>query len=230
MCASIAWRSAPADGSRSKRSCIGLAVAAVMVSRKSPPVSAPCADHERGRPAEMGQRIAAEGEALVERAGGEMDAAQQLARLAARWLMVAGDEIGRGHLARFRAARPQHIAALERHSQRDHRAGRQRHADIAADGGRVPDLPRRQQRVAAAAQQRRGRPVRRRLEVLELGDGAGRGNIEPGGESLSAGQRSNSRSISVWVAVAAWKTARCRRRARHSPRATRRSPRPSWDA
>ena len=43
----------------------------------------------------MGERGAAEGEALLERAGGKMDAAQQLARLE-HVRVVAGDEIERG--------------------------------------------------------------------------------------------------------------------------------------
>ncbi len=63
------------------------------------------ADQQRSRAAEMGQRIAAEGETLLERAGGQMDAAQQFARLE-NILVVAGHEIERGNLARLPAPRP----------------------------------------------------------------------------------------------------------------------------
>ena len=63
----------------------------------------------------MGERVAAEGEALLERARGEMDAAQQLAR-PEHIHMIAGDEIERGNLARLAALRPKRVDAFERAS------------------------------------------------------------------------------------------------------------------
>ena len=90
-CLSIAWRSPAADGhgepicSRPRR--LG-GVQSAIAHR------APRADEKHGRAAEMGQRGAVRGEALAERAGGEMDVAQQLARLK-HIGVVAGDEVDR---------------------------------------------------------------------------------------------------------------------------------------
>ena len=62
-------------------------------------VGAPRADEKHGGAAEMGQRGAMRGEALMERAGGDMDVAQELARLQ-HVGVVAGDEVDRRHFAR----------------------------------------------------------------------------------------------------------------------------------
>ena len=144
---------------------------------------AACPDDERGGAPEMGERVAAKGKALLECAGGKMNAAQQLARFE-HVHMVAGDEVERRDLARLAPLRPQRVDAFERSSERDHGAGRQRHADIPADGRRVVDLERHQQRVAAQFQQRRRGPVGGRLELLELGDRAGRGDFKSVGGQL----------------------------------------------
>ena len=56
---------------------------------------------------------------------------------------------------------------MQGHAERDHRAGRQGHADVAADRGRVPDLERGQKGVAALSEQRPGKPGGRRFEGLE---------------------------------------------------------------
>ena len=138
---------------------------------------AACPDEKRGRAAEMGERVAAKSKALLECAGGKMNAAQQIARLE-HVDVVAGDEVERGDLARLARLRPQRADALERSSERDHGASRQRHADIPADGRRVVDLERHQQRVGTQFQQRRRAPVGGRLELLELGDRAGRGDFK----------------------------------------------------
>ena len=98
------------------------------------------------------------------------------------WLPVTKSSAG--DLARLAALRPQRVDAFERGSERDHGAGRQRHADIPADGRRVVDLERHQQRVAAQFQQRRRGPVGGRLELLELGDRAGRGDFKSVGGQL----------------------------------------------
>ena len=50
----------------------------------------------------MGERVAAKGKALLECAGGKMNAAQQLARFE-HVHMVAGDEVERRDLARLAA-------------------------------------------------------------------------------------------------------------------------------
>jgi hypothetical protein len=109
-----------------------------------------------------------------------MDAAQQLSRREDVHV-VAGDEVDSGHVARRRAARPQRVGALKRDGQRDHRPGRQRHADVSADGGGIPDLERGQECLAALAQQRQCAPFRRAGEPVELRDTAGRCDVEPGG-------------------------------------------------
>ena len=54
------------------------------------------------------------------------------------------------------------VAGLERDRQRDHRAGRQGHADVAADGRRVPDLERGQERLAARREEGARDPIARR--------------------------------------------------------------------
>ena len=56
---------------------------------------------------------------------------------------------------------PDRADAVERRGQRDHRPGRQRHAEIAADGRGLPDLEGGQERAAALVDQRRGDPFRR---------------------------------------------------------------------
>ena len=74
--------------------------------------------------------------------------------------------------------RPQVADAFERGGQRDHGAGRQGHHDVAADGRGVPDLERHQEGVDALVEQRHGAPFRRPLEVVQLDDLAGRGDLE----------------------------------------------------
>src|SRR5580700_8420415 len=59
------------------------------------------ADHEHRRPSEMGERRAAEGEALRERARGEMDAPQQLTGTK-NVSVVSGHEVNRRNIARLR--------------------------------------------------------------------------------------------------------------------------------
>ena len=140
-------------------------------------VGAPRADEEHRGAAEMGERGAMRGEALVQRAGGDVDVAQELARLQ-HVGVVAGDEVDGRDLARGAVARQKRVAGLERGGERHHRASRQRHADIAADRRRVPDLERGEKGAGAELKQRRRDPVGRRLEMVQFGDGAGRRDIE----------------------------------------------------
>ena len=65
---------------------------------------------------------------------------------------------------------------MQARAERDHRAGRQRAAQIAAHGRGGLDLERRQERAAALADQRRREPGCGRLETVQLLDRAGRGD------------------------------------------------------
>ncbi len=96
----------------------------------------------------------------------------------------AGDEFGDRHAPLAAVRRPDRADAVERGGERDHRAGRQRHADIAADGRRVPDFEGGEEGAAALADQRRGDPFDRAGEAVELRDGAGGGDVEPVGAGL----------------------------------------------
>jgi hypothetical protein len=49
---------------------------------------------------------------------------------------------------------------------------------IAADRRRVPDFERGEKGAGAKLKERRGDPIGRRLEMVQLGDGAGRRDIE----------------------------------------------------
>ena len=125
----------------------------------------------------MGQRGAVRGEALVQRAGGDVDVAQELARLQ-HVGVIAGNEVDCRHLALAPVARQKRVAGFECGRECDHRPCRQGHADIAADRRRVPDFERGEKGAGAELKERRGDPVGRRLEMVQLGDGAGRRDIE----------------------------------------------------
>ena len=74
-------------------------------------------------------------------------------------------EIGNSNLPLAAVRRPERADAVERGGQRDHRSRRQRHADVAADGRRVPDLEGSEKGAAALLDQRAprsSRPVWRR--------------------------------------------------------------------
>ena len=84
-------------------------------------------------------------------------------------LLRPGDEIDdRRCAARRRPASRSCTTPSSAAVERDHRPGRQRHADIAADGRGVPDLERSQERAAALADQRRRDPVGRQRRRFEL--------------------------------------------------------------
>ena len=130
--------------------------------------------------------------------------------------VVAGDEIDDRHPALAAAGLPDRADAVERGGQRDHRPRRQRHADVAADGRRLPDLERGEEGAAALADQRRGDPVRRAGERVELRDACrSRRCDSPLSLIVSAGHLRSVRSISRADGPAAPRTARCRPRAKH---------------
>ena len=195
---------APAGRSRRSRS-----------ARMSRP-AATRADQQRGGAAHVRQRHRRK---AARRSGRrrQIDAAQQLAGAGrSRCCPVTNST---RHVALAAVARPDGADAFQRGGQRDHRAGRQRHADVAADGGRVPDLERSEEGAAALADQRRGRPFRRArgvssaiVQVAAMGS--------PRSSTSSAGQPRLARSTSRRSAAAARRRARCRRQpgspSRHS--------------
>ena len=81
--------------------------------------------------------------------------------------------------------------------ERNHRAGRQRHADVAADGRGVPDLERGDERAAALADQRRRGPFdRQRLPPQARRSCRSRRCASPRSSISIAGQPRLARSIS----------------------------------
>ena len=135
------------------------------------------------------------------------------------WLPVtkSSTAISRGAAA----ARPQRAGTLKRRGERDHRPRGQRHADVAADGRRVPDLERGEKRVAALARaaasalhaagpqsDRARRSCRSRRSPVRRPRPRARASPASRGRS---GCRARA---------AARRTARFRRQARHSRRAT----------
>ncbi len=182
MRSSIARRSSSAEGGRAKRSWTGRGVAAVMVSRRSSAVRRPRVPiDQRRRASEMGERSAAEGEALGERRGRQVDGAQQLAR-PQDVRVVAGDEIDAGTLRGAAVARPE-------------RADRPRAptaSEIMAPAGsdmqmlpptvaafQILNEASRDVAAFAAAAAPRVHSAGAR-EAIELGDAAGGGDVEPG--------------------------------------------------
>src|SRR5437868_887999 len=57
--------------------------------------------------------------------------------------------------------------------------GRERKDDVASDRGGVPDLDRHQEAVDRLVERRHRLPLGRALEVVQLDDPAGRGDLEP---------------------------------------------------
>ena len=131
-----------------------------------------------------------------------MDAAQQFAgREDILWLPVTKSTTG--HFAWFSTPRPERANALQRGGERNHRARRQRHADVSAHRRLVPDLEGSKERAATLAEQRCRRPFRWRLfhELIELDDLARSSNLQAVLRSLSEGHLSDSRSMSVWMST-----------------------------
>src|SRR5216110_1763468 len=93
--------------------------------------------------------------------------------------MVAGNKFNHGHFAGLSAARPKRANAFQRCSEGNHRACRERHADIPANGGFIPDLKRCKERATTHAENRRRRPIRWRFfyELIEFDNPASSSNL-----------------------------------------------------
>ena len=148
-------------------------------------VTVHAADQQRRRAADRRQRNLAKRRTPLQGRERDIDLPQEIARRQ-HVALVAGDEIGDGNFPLAAIGLPDRADAVERRGERDHRPGRQRHADVAADGRRLPDLEGGEERAAALVDQRRGDPFRRAGQRIELRDRAGRGNRKPG---LTDGQR-----------------------------------------
>ncbi len=136
-------------------------------------VAGDAADQQRRRTADRGQRNLAERRTPPQGRERDIDLPQQIARRE-HVALVAGDEIGDGHFPFTAVGLPDGADAVERCGERDHRPRRQRHADIAADGRRLPYLEGGEERAAALVDQRGGDPFRGAGQRIELGDRAGR--------------------------------------------------------
>ena len=169
----IARFSSSASGMPGNASLTGLAVEAVIVSSRSRVARRAGADQQRRRAAERRQRHLPERGAAHQGRSRKLDRPQDVAGFELR-PAPAGDEFGDRDLSRSAVGQPDDTDAAQRAGQRNHRPGRQGHADVAADGRRIPDLERRDESPAALADQRRGDPGRRQRQPVELRDGAGR--------------------------------------------------------
>src|SRR5882724_175984 len=130
-----------------------------------------CSNDQDFGASKMCQREAPEGIGFFERGCGEADAAQKLA-----WRkdisLISSYEIHHRHFAWFSTARPERANTLQGRRKRNHWTCWQRHADVSADGGFVPDLERGQKRTAAFAQEPRRCPLgwRAFYELIKLDD------------------------------------------------------------
>src|SRR3989442_4451666 len=106
------------------------------------------ADQQRRRAADRRQRNLAERRTTPQGRERDLDLPQQIARRECVAL-VAGDEIGDGNFSLTATGLPDRADTVERRGERDHRARRQRHADVAADGCSLPDLEAGKKRAAA---------------------------------------------------------------------------------
>src|SRR5260370_3357934 len=129
----------------------------------------PRADQQDFGPAKMRQSEASKGKGFFQRGRWQMNAAQELSGREDIG-MVAGDKFNHGHFARLSTARPKCANAFQRCSEGNHRACRERHADISAYGRFIPDFERRQERATTVAEKRGGRPIRYRFfyELIEF--------------------------------------------------------------
>jgi len=121
---------------------IGCTVEAVTVSRNAPslsmlPIRSCCGSAERR------QRNLPKRRVPFQRGKRYLDLPQEIAGRQ-NVVLVAGDEAGDRDCLLSAIGLPDGADAVERRGKRDHRACRQRHAEIAADGGGLPDLEGRQ--------------------------------------------------------------------------------------
>ena len=196
MCLQRSPRAArPRRAAWRRTSRIGRTVEAVTVSVKRA-VGVETADQQRRRAADRRQRDLAKRRAALQRGERNIDLPQQIARRQ-HVALVAGDEVGDGHLLLAAVGLPDGADAVERRGQRDHRSRRQRHAEIAADGRRLPDLERGEEGAAALVDQRRGEPVRRAGEAHRAARRCRwRRSLSRLSSIVSAGQFRSVRSIS----------------------------------
>src|SRR6202022_2196622 len=93
----------------------------------------------RRRPAHRRQRYLTKRRAQLQGRERNIDLPQQIARRE-HVALVADDEVGDADLLLAAVRLPDRAYAVERRRQRDHRAGRQAHAEFAADGCGLPYL------------------------------------------------------------------------------------------
>ena len=180
------WRRCSAAASRRPAWCrnamrTGRVVPAVTVSSRSLVSRRLRTDQEYRRTAQAGQREAAVRGALAQGARPECRCAAG-SRPGARmfwWSPVTKSSGVDGALGAVGS--PQRVRRLERDRQRDHRAGGQGHADVAADGRRVPDLERGQERLAAS-RRKAGPRVQSPggAKRIQVADGARGADLEAG--------------------------------------------------
>jgi len=93
--------------------------------------------------------------------------------------MVAGDKFNHRYFARLPTAWPKRTDAFLRCGEGNHRACRERHADISAYSGFIPDFERCKERATTFAEQRGRRPIRWRFfyELIEFDNLASSSNL-----------------------------------------------------
>lgn len=144
--ASMLWARVSASGIDSKANRSRRVVPAVTVSSRSSVSGVRVATAkivDRPRCVSVNRRWAWRLRSAV----GDVDLAEHFA-----WrkhvFVVAGDEIDCGHRAFGPIGGPERVTGLQCDRHRDHRSGRQRHVDVAADRRRIPDLERREEGFA----------------------------------------------------------------------------------
>lgn len=134
-------------------------------------------DHQRAGPPEPVQRRLPESRTAVQRPGRDPHGTQQLA---VTQVLHPGteDEVRDGQPAGGAVLALEQHLAVEGGGQGDHRAGGEAVAEVAPDGGHVPDLEAGEEGPAALLDQRGGRRRQRAAEAGQLGDGAGRRDVQ----------------------------------------------------
>ena len=155
----IASRSSPAAGIAGKASCTGRVVEAVTVSTRSPSPATLPINKAAERPTGVSEIWRNAERRFSAASGMSICRSRSPGASTLRWLPVTKSATAMRLLAAI--GLPDRADAIERRRQRDHRAGRQRHAEIAADGRGLPDLEGGQKRAAALVDQRRRDPFRR---------------------------------------------------------------------
>jgi hypothetical protein len=125
--------------------------------------------------------------------------------------------------------RPQLVLRLQRYRRRDHRSGGQGHADVSADGRRVPGIGGGQECLTALPEKNSGGPALRPREAVQVANRAHGADLQAcvrRNQRLPT-QRRLPRRPGAWsraVAACARRVPRCRRPVRIPP-IYRRSPR-----